>query len=75
MCLLNMNKNESLIVDAINLDSAFKARLSAMGFCKNTPICIKNFGWFKSTVQIEVGRALIALRKDEAEHIEVHPAA
>ncbi len=74
MCLLNMNKNECLVIDAINLEGAFKERLGAMGFCKNAQICIKNFGWFKSTVQIEVGRALIALRKDEAEHIEVHAA-
>lgn len=74
MCLLNMRKNECLIVDAVNLDSGIKTRLASMGFCKHSRICIKNFGWFKSTVQIEVGRALIALRKEEAEQIEVHAA-
>jgi Fe2+ transport system protein FeoA len=74
MCLLNMQKNDRCIVDSINLDSNIKKRLASMGFCPNSQICIKNFGWFKSTVQIEVNRALIALRKEEAEQIEVHAA-
>jgi len=74
MCLLNMNKDQYCVIDAINLDSSFKCRLAAMGLCKNEKICVKQFGLFKSTLQIEVNRTLIALRKDEAMHIEVHAA-
>lgn len=74
MCLLNIEKNQYCIVDAINLESSFKCRLASMGFCQNDKICVKQFGLFKSTLQIEVNRTLIALRKDEAKHIEVHVA-
>jgi ferrous iron transport protein A len=72
MRLLQMKQNEMAIVDAINLDQAVKVRLAAMGFTKESRICVKHYGWFKSTVQVMINRSLIALRKEEAEHIEVH---
>lgn len=72
MCLLQMKKNEMAIVDAIYLDQGLKHRLAAMGFTKESRICVKQYGWFKSTVQVMINRSLIALRKEEAEKIEVH---
>jgi len=74
MCLLEMKRNEMAIIDAINCESGIKARLAAMGCVKECRICVRQYGWFKSTVQIEVNRALIALRKEEAQLIEVHAA-
>ncbi len=75
MCLLNMKIGEIVSVDAINLNTTLKQRLCAMGLTRDAHICVKHFGWFKSTVQIRVNRSLIALRKEEAELIEVHPVA
>lgn len=75
MCLLNMKIGEMVSVDAINLNATLKQRLSAMGLTRDSHICVKHFGWFKSTVQIRVNRSLIALRKEEAQLIEVHPVA
>ena len=72
MCLLQMKAGEMLAVDAINVNEALKQRLCAMGLTRDAHICIKHFGWFKSTVQIMINRSLIALRKDEAQLIEVH---
>lgn len=72
MCLLQMKKNEMAVVDAIYVDDALKGRLAAMGFTKDSRISVKHFGWFKSTVQVMINRSLIALRKEEAELIEVH---
>jgi Fe2+ transport system protein FeoA len=43
-----------------------------MGLTPHAQISVKHFGWFKSTVQIMINRTLIALRRDEAERIEVH---
>jgi Fe2+ transport system protein FeoA len=72
MCLLEMNIGETAVVDDINLDAAVKQRLRIMGLMRDTTICIKHYGWFRSTVQIMINRTLIALRKDEACCIEVH---
>jgi len=72
MCLLQMKAGEMLAVDAINVNDALRQRLCAMGLTRDARICIKHFGWFKSTVQIMINRSLIALRKDEAALIEVH---
>jgi len=72
MCLLQMKKNQIAKIDAIHLDNTLKKRLAAMGMTKESVVTIKQFGWFKSSVQIVINRSLIALRKDEAQHIEVH---
>lgn len=75
MCLLEMNIGEMVAVDAINVNSVLKQRLCAMGLTRDAHICVKHFGFFKSTVQIRINRSLIALRKDEARLIEVHSLA
>jgi len=72
MCLLQMKVGDMAEVDAINIEGALKHRLNSLGLMRDSQICIKNYGWFKSTVQIMINRTLIALRKDEAECIEVH---
>ncbi len=75
MCLLEMKIGEMVAVDAINVDATLKQRLCAMGLTRDAHICVKHYGWFKSTVQIRINRSLIALRKEEAELIEVHALA
>jgi ferrous iron transport protein A len=72
MCLLQMKIGETAAVDAINVNDALRKRLYAMGFTVDSRICVKHYGWFKSTVQVMIDRTLIALRKDEAAQIEVH---
>ena len=72
MCLLQMKVGDIAAVDAIHIQGALKHRLNSLGVMRDSEICIKNYGWFKSTVQIMINRTLIALRKDEAELIEVH---
>ncbi|HHH72389.1 MAG TPA: ferrous iron transport protein A [Sulfuricurvum sp.] len=72
MCLLQMKVGEMASVDAVNVHGALRARLSAMGMTRDAEICVKHFGWFKSTVQVMINRTLVALRREEAEQIEVH---
>ena len=72
MCLLQMKIGDIAAVDAINIQGALKHRLNALGVTRNAQVSVKQFGWFHSTVQIMINRTLIALRKDEAELIEVH---
>jgi len=75
MCLLQMKVGETAAVDALNVNAALRARLNAMGLTKDARICVKHYGWFKSTVQVMINRTLIGLRKDEAALIEVHRVA
>jgi ferrous iron transport protein A len=72
MCLLQMKVGEMASVDAVNVDGALKQRLLAMGLMPHARVSVKHYGWFKSTVQVMINRTLIALRRDEAELIEVH---
>ncbi len=72
MCLLQMNVGELLSVDAVNVEGELKRRLGILGLTAGSQIRIKHYGWFRSTVQIMINRTLVALRKDEAQQIEVH---
>ena len=72
MCLLEMKAGERALIDSINVKGELRKRLYAMGVMNNSDICIKQFGWFKSTVQIMINSTLIAIRRNEAELIEVH---
>ena len=72
MRLLEMNRGEMAAIDALHVTGELKMRLNSLGIIRDNSICIKNFGLFKSTVQVMINRTLIALRKDEARLIEVH---
>ena len=75
MCLLQMKVGEIAAVEAVNVNGALKQRLMAMGLTQDAQVCVKHFGWFKSTVQVMINRTLIALRREEAELIEVQKVA
>jgi Fe2+ transport system protein FeoA len=75
MCLLQMKAGEIAAVDAVNVHGALRQRLMAMGLTQDARICVKHFGWFKSTVQVMINRTLIGLRREEAALIEVHRVA
>ncbi|MDD2356592.1 MAG: FeoA family protein [Thiovulaceae bacterium] len=72
MCLLEMNIGEMAKIDAMNVSGDVRQRLISFGMIRSANICVKNFGWFKSTVQVMIDRTTIALRKEEAAQIMVH---
>jgi Fe2+ transport system protein FeoA len=72
MCLLHMKIGDMAVIDAVNVSGDLKQRLISLGMIRSTNICVKNFGWFKSTVQVMIDRTTIALRKEEAAQIMVH---
>jgi Fe2+ transport system protein FeoA len=72
VCLLEMKAGEIASIDALNVHGELKSRLNSLGFIRDNSICVKQFGLFKSTVQVMINRSLIALRRDEARLIEVH---
>lgn len=74
MNLLESCVNEKCRVIAVELSEDLREHLYAMGVCPNATLRIKRYGWFKSSVQIQVGQRLIALGKEQARAIEIRAA-
>lgn len=72
MCLLNLKVGENAVVDAVNVNGELRKRLISLGLMRNANVSIRNYGWFKSTVQIMINKTFVALRKEEAAQILVH---
>lgn len=74
MNLLESGVNEKCKVVSIDLCDDLRQHLCDMGLCPNATLCVKRYGWFKSSVQIQIGQRLIALGKDQARNIEIRVA-
>lgn len=74
MNLLETCVNEKCKVLSIDLSDDLKQHLCDMGLCPNATVCVKRYGLFKSSVQVQIGQRLIALRKEQAKGIEIRVA-
>jgi Fe2+ transport system protein FeoA len=74
MNLLETCVNEKCKVVSVDLDETLKEHLCAMGLCPNATVCVKRYGLFKSSVQVQIGLRLIALGKSQARAIEIRVA-
>jgi len=72
--LSQMNAHEEGIVKKINADGELKQRLFSLGLRKGSHIVVKAKSIGKSTIEVEIGTMLMALRYSEAQHIEVEQA-
>jgi ferrous iron transport protein A len=64
-------KGGHVTVAKINATGALKQRLISFGLMKGAEIVILECGLAKSTFEIKIGSVNIALRREEAELIEV----
>lgn len=71
MRLIDLKKGNQATIVKIHADKALKDRLTSFGVMRGEELLIKGCSLAKQTMEIEVGATLIALRKDEAEKIEV----
>ena len=71
MYLVDLRKGNRATIVKIHADKTLKDRLSSFGVMRGEELLIKGCSLAKQTMEIEVGSTLIALRKDEAEKIEV----
>ena len=69
--LLDCHKGCQARVKKIHADYDLKQRLISFGVIKGATIKLLATAPAKSTVEIEVGKMKIALRKEEAQNIEV----
>ena len=71
MKLDELVKDNKAEIVKIYADKALKDRLHSFGVMRGEEILVKGCSIAKQTMKIEVGSTLIALRRDEAEKIEV----
>ena len=72
--LSEMNAGEQGIVTKIDAQGELKQRLFSLGLRKGSHVRMKATSMAKSTLEIEAGSTLLALRYDEAKKILVKPA-
>ena len=71
MKLGQLSVNETGIITKVNADSRFKERLHSLGFIKNNSVKLIMHGRKKEISVYEIYNGLVALRKEDAELIEV----
>jgi len=71
MNLTELTKGDRAEIVKIHADKPLKDRLSSFGVMRGEELTVKGCSLAKQTMEIEVGSTLIALRKEEAEKIEV----
>jgi ferrous iron transport protein A len=69
--LSQMSRGEEGIVSKIDAQGELKQRLFSLGLRKGSAIKMKTSSIGKSTLEIEVGSTLLALREEEAKMIHV----
>ncbi len=69
--LADMSAGEMAVVIKIDAKDELKQRLFSFGLRKNSVLKIKATSMAKSTMEIEIGSTLIALRYEEAKSILV----
>jgi len=72
MDLTELRKGDKGEIVKISADKALKDRLHAFGVMKGEELTIKGCSIAKQTMEIQVGSTLIALRREEAEKIEIN---
>ena len=71
MNLSELKKGNKAEIVKISADKALRDRLHAFGVMKGEELTIKGCSIAKQTMEIQVGSTLIALRREEAQKIEV----
>ena len=69
--LNQLRVNETAIVTAIKASEELKQRFFSFGLRRGTELKVKAFRVANSTIEIEIGTMMLALRNEEAKAIEV----
>ncbi|WP_456431361.1 FeoA family protein [Nitratifractor sp.] len=71
MVLTELRKGDRAIIRALRADAELRNRLHSFGIIPGETLEVKGCSLARQTMEIDVDGTLIALRKDEAEKIEV----
>ena len=70
--ITSCERGRSFQIIKIHAKGSLKERLMSLGLIKGIELTLLEYAPAKSTVEVKVGRMRIALRKEEAELIEVN---
>ena len=71
MNLTELSKGDKAQIIRIDAPKALKERLNSFGVMRGEEVLVKGCSLAKQTMEIEVGSTLIALRREEAQKIEI----
>ena len=71
MKLSELKKNQEAVVVKVDASGELKQRLASFGLIKGANVKVIDCSIGKSTIEIMVDSTLLALRKEEAQKIEV----
>jgi ferrous iron transport protein A len=71
MLLTELHKGDRAVIKRISADPELKNRLHSFGIIPGESLEVKGCSLARQTMEIDVEGTLIALRKEEAEKIEV----
>jgi ferrous iron transport protein A len=75
MLLHQLKVGDMAVIDTVNVNGPLKERFHSLGIMEQESVCVTHYGLFRSTVQVMTESSFIALRKEEADCIEVHKVA
>ncbi len=75
MLLNQLRKGDRAEIIRVNADKALRDRFASFGIIRGEELVVKACSIARQTIEIEVGSTAIALRAEEAEHIEVKKVA
>ena len=71
MRLYDLKEGEAAVIERLALEESFAVRLRDMGFCESERVSCVRLAAMKSPVIYRVKGSLVALRKKDAERIDV----
>jgi len=71
MSLVDLNIGDRAVVKKLHATSTLKHRFLSFGMIKGADVRVLAVAPAKNTIEIEVGKMKIALRKEEAKTVEV----
>ena len=75
MLLNQLRKGDRAEIIRVHADKALRDRFASFGIMRGEELVVKACSIARQTIEIEVGSTAIALRAEEAEHIEVKKVA
>jgi ferrous iron transport protein A len=71
MVLSELHKGDKAQIVKLDADKALRDRFASFGIMPGEDVSVKECSLAKQTIEVEVGATTIALRKEEADKIEV----
>ncbi len=71
MVLSQLHKGDTAEIVKLKADKILRDRFASFGILPGEQVVIHECSLAKQTIEVEVGRSTIALRKEEADKIEV----